>query len=153
MIVLLRGPDGFNAPQDFALAIPDLAWLAPGAAPKLVMFLAAFNPFSIWSLVLLGAGTASTARVSGRRLRTSRQRPLLRSYLSRGRCDGRALAAAAALAWLAVAAPARAELAPLTLESSRHPLRYASRTIRRCSRSARTCANLESAFVKQRATE
>lgn len=64
VIVLLRGPDAFSAPQDFALAIPDLAWLAPGAAPKVVAFLAAFNPFSIWSLILLGAGTASTARVS-----------------------------------------------------------------------------------------
>jgi Yip1-like protein len=64
VIVLLRGPDAFSSPQDFALAVPDLAWLAPGAVPKVAAFLAAFNPFSIWSLLLLGAGTASVGRVS-----------------------------------------------------------------------------------------
>jgi hypothetical protein len=62
-IVLFRGPDAFSAPLDFTLSTPDLGWLAPSAPPKLVAFLATINPFSIWSLLLLGAGMAAIARL------------------------------------------------------------------------------------------
>lgn len=52
ILAVVRGPDAYNKPVDQFLAMPSLAWLAPGASPKMVAFLAAFNPFTIWGLVL-----------------------------------------------------------------------------------------------------
>jgi hypothetical protein len=61
-IVAARGPDAFSAPIELNFVIPSLAWLAPSAAPKVAAFLAAFNPFSLWSLWLIGAGNVAIAR-------------------------------------------------------------------------------------------
>jgi hypothetical protein len=63
-IVAVRGPESFSTSADMAAAVPSLAWLASGAPTKLLTFLAAVNPFTVWSFVLLGLGTATVARVS-----------------------------------------------------------------------------------------
>jgi hypothetical protein len=64
VIVAVRGPDAFSTSVDMQAAVPSLAWIAPGAPIKLLAFLAAINPFTIWSFVLVGLGTAAVARVS-----------------------------------------------------------------------------------------
>lgn len=52
ILAVIRGANAYNSPLDQLLAIPSLAWLAPSAAPKMVAFLSAFNPFTIWAFVL-----------------------------------------------------------------------------------------------------
>lgn len=52
----LRGPDDFNFQSDLIKLVPSLAWFAPSADPKLTVLLGTFNPFQIWSFVLLGLG-------------------------------------------------------------------------------------------------
>jgi membrane protein, antimicrobial resistance system len=64
LIVVARGPDGFASPVEVSGAVPSLAWLAPAAPPKLQTLLSSFNPFTIWSFVLLALGTSTVARVS-----------------------------------------------------------------------------------------
>jgi hypothetical protein len=63
-IVLARGATSYEATWELYLAMPSLAWIAPGAPPKVLAFLSGVNPFSIWSLVLLGRGTARIARIA-----------------------------------------------------------------------------------------
>jgi hypothetical protein len=63
-IIAVRGPDAFSSSLDLSAAIPSLAWLAPGAPPKVLTFLALLNPFTIWTFVLVALGTSSIARVS-----------------------------------------------------------------------------------------
>jgi hypothetical protein len=57
----LRGPDDFSSQSDLAKLVPSLAWLAPSAGPKLTAFLTVFNPFQIWSFVLLALGLKTIA--------------------------------------------------------------------------------------------
>jgi hypothetical protein len=63
-IIAVRGPEAFATSLDMSMAIPSLAWIAPGAPPKLLTALALLNPFAIWTLVLVAEGTSSIARVS-----------------------------------------------------------------------------------------
>jgi len=62
-IVAGRGPDSFNAAYEISFAVPNLGWLAPGAPPKVLGFLAGINPFSIWAFALLGSGMTIVAKV------------------------------------------------------------------------------------------
>lgn len=52
VLAMIRGPEAFNKPMDAFMTLPSLAWVAPNAAPKMVAFLAAFNPFGIWGFFL-----------------------------------------------------------------------------------------------------
>jgi hypothetical protein len=61
LLSALRSPEDFSAPSDIARLTPSLAWLAPGASPKVTALLVAFNPFQIWSFVLLGLGLRTIA--------------------------------------------------------------------------------------------
>ncbi len=64
VVVLLRGADSFASAGDVQRAIPSLALLAPaGAGIKLVAFLAAINPFTLWSIVLVMMTMTIVARV------------------------------------------------------------------------------------------
>jgi hypothetical protein len=62
-LVLARGADGFSTQRDIITVVPSLAWLAPGASNKLATVLAAFDPFQLWSLVLLALGMQIVAHV------------------------------------------------------------------------------------------
>jgi hypothetical protein len=57
----LRGADDFSSQSDIAKLVPSLAWLAPSAGPKLTVFLTVFNPFAIWSFLLLELGLETVA--------------------------------------------------------------------------------------------
>lgn len=50
------GPDAISSQRDLLSLMPSLARLAPENAPKLAAFLAAINPFQIWSCVLIAIG-------------------------------------------------------------------------------------------------
>jgi hypothetical protein len=63
LIAYLRGPDAFSTPRDLLGAIPSLAWIAPGASAKVASLLGAFNPFTIWSFVLIALGMREAANV------------------------------------------------------------------------------------------
>ncbi|MBD5656058.1 MAG: hypothetical protein IAI50_12905 [Candidatus Eremiobacteraeota bacterium] len=63
VLVALRGPDAFTTQRDIFTALPSLAWLAPGASPKLGTFLSTFNPFQIWSCVLIATALGSIANI------------------------------------------------------------------------------------------
>ena len=63
ILVALRGPDAFSTQRDMLDVLPSLAWLAPGASPKLVTFLSTFNPFQIWSFALIATGLRVVASV------------------------------------------------------------------------------------------
>jgi hypothetical protein len=58
-----RGPDTFATQRDVTASLPNLSWLVPGAGVKLGTFLGAFNPFSVWSLILLALGMEEAAHV------------------------------------------------------------------------------------------
>ncbi len=60
----LHPPDTFSSASDILRLLPSLAWLAPGAAPKLTVFLEAFNPFTLWSFALLALGLQKVGNVS-----------------------------------------------------------------------------------------
>jgi hypothetical protein len=62
-LAALRGPDAFNSQRDLLTLVPSLAWFAAGASAKVTAVLAGFNPFSIWSFVLLGLGLRGVADV------------------------------------------------------------------------------------------
>ncbi|MDQ2871792.1 MAG: YIP1 family protein [Candidatus Eremiobacteraeota bacterium] len=64
VILMLRGPDSFSSTTESLLAMPSLGWLMPHGPVKLVTFLATFNPFYIWSSVLIGVAMSVVARVS-----------------------------------------------------------------------------------------
>jgi hypothetical protein len=57
----LRGAEDFSSQSDIAKLVPSLAWVAPSAGPKLTVFLTVFNPFAIWSFVLLALGLQTVA--------------------------------------------------------------------------------------------
>lgn len=50
------GPDAFSSQRDLFQLLPSLARFVPASAPKLAAFLATFQPFGIWSCVLLAVG-------------------------------------------------------------------------------------------------
>jgi hypothetical protein len=63
-IVLMRGPDSFNANIDVTTAIPSLGLLVPASMVKLHAFCSMINPFTLWSLGLVVATMLIVARVS-----------------------------------------------------------------------------------------
>ncbi len=63
LIVLLRGPGGFDSMSALQGAIPSLALLAPGAHGALQGFLATINVFALWSAALLAFGMTAIGRV------------------------------------------------------------------------------------------
>jgi hypothetical protein len=63
VVAIVRGPDAFNSAAELQRAIPSLALLAPNAGIKLVAFLAAINPFTIWSVLLVVMTMTIVARV------------------------------------------------------------------------------------------
>ena len=64
LIVLVRGPAGFDTMIGVNTAVPSLALLAPTAQGFVVGFLAAFNVFYLWAAALLALGTIRIGRVS-----------------------------------------------------------------------------------------
>jgi len=60
-IVSLRPLDSFRTQIDYFTAVPSLAWIVPGAPLKVTAFLAALQPFSIWSTVILACGLVEIA--------------------------------------------------------------------------------------------
>jgi len=63
VLTALHGPDAFSTQRDILTVLPSLAWVAPGGNPKVVTLLATFNPFQIWSFVLLAMGLGIIARI------------------------------------------------------------------------------------------
>ena len=63
IVAALRGGDAFASQADLIGALPGLSWLAGGAGPKVVVFLAGLNVFSIWSAVLLTLGAERVAGI------------------------------------------------------------------------------------------
>ncbi len=63
IIAQSRGAENFQTTIDLLNVVPNLAWLAPGAAPKVVAFLASFNVFQIWSTALIALGLRSIANL------------------------------------------------------------------------------------------
>jgi hypothetical protein len=63
IIVMLRGAASFNSTLAVTTALPSLAWIVPGAGPKLTAFLGTFTIFQIWGMVLLYLAMRITARV------------------------------------------------------------------------------------------
>ena len=61
-IVALRPADTFRSQSDLLEGIPSLAWLAGGASPKIVAFLASIGPFPIWATIVLALGLIAVAR-------------------------------------------------------------------------------------------
>jgi len=59
----LRGPEEFSSQTDLIKLVPSLSWLVPGAEPKVVALLNAFNPFQIWSFILLALGLGTIAEL------------------------------------------------------------------------------------------
>jgi len=62
-LAALRGPDSFFTQRDLINTVPSLAWLAPGASPKLAVLLSEFNPFQIWSFFLVALGLGVVAKL------------------------------------------------------------------------------------------
>ncbi len=58
------GPDTISSPRDLLSLLPSLARLAPENAPKLAAFLAAINPFQIWTCVLIVIGLKTMTRLA-----------------------------------------------------------------------------------------
>lgn len=63
ILTALRGPTAFFTTRDLVLVLPSLGWLVPATAPKLAVLLAVFNPFQIWTFVLVGIGLPLVARI------------------------------------------------------------------------------------------
>ena len=63
LIVLLRGPGGFESLGSLQGAVPSLALLVPGAHGALGGFLSAVNVFSVWAAALLALGMTIVGRV------------------------------------------------------------------------------------------
>ncbi len=63
ILVALRGPAAFVTTRDLVTVLPSLAWLVPAGNPKLSALLAVFNPFQIWTFILIGIGLPIFARI------------------------------------------------------------------------------------------
>lgn len=55
-IIVLRGPTAFRSLADLQATLPSAAWLVPLSPSHFTAFLAAFQPFTIWMIVLFGYG-------------------------------------------------------------------------------------------------
>ncbi|MDQ2908332.1 MAG: YIP1 family protein [Candidatus Eremiobacteraeota bacterium] len=62
ILAALRSPASFGTTRDLLLVLPSLGWLAAGN-PKLAAFLYTFNPFQIWTFVLVAIGLPIVARI------------------------------------------------------------------------------------------
>ncbi len=62
ILTALRGPTAFASTRDLLLVLPSLGWFA-ASNPKLAVFLEVFNPFQIWTFVLVGFGLPIVARI------------------------------------------------------------------------------------------
>ncbi len=62
-LVMLRGPAAFATTRDLLTVLPSLAWLLPVGNPKIAALLTVFNPFQIWTFVLIGIGLPIVARI------------------------------------------------------------------------------------------
>ncbi len=58
------GADAISTQRDILNLMPSLSRLAPEGAPKVAALLAAVNPFSIWSFVLIGLGLRDMTKLS-----------------------------------------------------------------------------------------
>ena len=64
ILAVIKGPDAYNTTVDQFMAIPSVAWIVPGTAPKLTAFLAVtLNPISLWALVLTALMLIGVARI------------------------------------------------------------------------------------------
>jgi len=63
VLVALRGPSAFVTTRDLLTVLPSLAWLVPAGNPKLAALLSVFNPFQIWTFILIGIGLPIFARI------------------------------------------------------------------------------------------
>ncbi len=63
ILTALRGPTAFSTTRDILLVLPNLGWFVPPGNPKLAVFLQVFNPFQIWTFVLIGIGLPIVARI------------------------------------------------------------------------------------------
>ena len=64
LITMLRGPQSYTNTAALAAALPSAAWAAPHAGVKMIYFLSAINPFSLWGLFLLATALLVIARLS-----------------------------------------------------------------------------------------
>ncbi len=63
LLTALRGPTAFSSARDLLTVLPSLAWLAPAGNAKIAAFLTLFNPFQIWTFVLVAIGLPIVARI------------------------------------------------------------------------------------------
>ncbi len=63
LVVIVRGPDGFDSPQALANAVPGLGLLAPAGNPGLTALLTPFNIVNLWAAALLALGLTVVARM------------------------------------------------------------------------------------------
>ena len=61
VVALHPSAAAYQSQTAFVNAIPTAAWLAPGAGAKVLAFLTAFTPFSIWATVILALGLVAVA--------------------------------------------------------------------------------------------
>lgn len=63
-IVLLRGANSFDAPDQLQTVLPNLGLLVPGGPHVLVGFLSALNVIALWQCALLAFGMIAVGRIS-----------------------------------------------------------------------------------------
>lgn len=64
LITMLRGPQSYTNTAALAASLPSAAWAAPHGSVKVVAFLSAINPFSVWGIFLLATALVVIARAS-----------------------------------------------------------------------------------------
>lgn len=63
LAVHVHDPAGFRSSADLVLATPSLASLRPHGQPREIAFLGYWDPFTLWSLLLIGYGFAALGKV------------------------------------------------------------------------------------------
>jgi hypothetical protein len=63
-IVLLRGANSFDAPDQLQTVLPNLGLLVPGGPPVLVAFLSSLNVIALWQCALLAFGMIAIGKIS-----------------------------------------------------------------------------------------
>jgi hypothetical protein len=64
VITSFHDPTSFANATDLKSVLPSLAWLAPGAGPKVLAFLSTFSLFQFWSIALMALGLRAVTGIS-----------------------------------------------------------------------------------------